>query len=290
MDLEEFKAGTDTLGTVVADTVDNSVLFCLDKKEVMEGWAIYVVVVGDEDPNDRTVLSGEFFKDNDGFVSRTSVDCRGKKVAIVGDEVIDGSIPGFNKVDDNKDGVVTGAAVVGNGDEEKDPSLINVSDNVADTPGDFITELSNGEEGLDDAAKDSDPEVEEELIIMVNKLGVVAVFFWVTSAVDDMWTPDASSDVLATTCVCNTFLLLLLVDHIMLKLLVEVATSGMVLFGADIFRLLSIYSIPSHSNLWATNTFPFGQTKLPIWCSFISVTLTAINRVKFESILKIVWE
>ena len=177
MDLEEFKAGTDTLGTVVADSVDNSVLFCLNKKEVMEGWAIYVVVVGDEDPNDRTVLPGEFFKDNDGFVGRTSVDCRGKKVAIVGDEVIDGSITGFNKVDDNKDGVVTGAAVVGNGDEEKDPSLINVSDNVADTPGDFITELSKGDEGLDDAAKDSDPEVEEELIIMVNKLGVVAVFF-----------------------------------------------------------------------------------------------------------------
>lgn len=76
--------------------------------------------------------------------------------------------------------MVTGAAVVGNGDEEKDPSLINVacvSDNVADTPGDFITELGNGDEGLDDAAKDSDPEVEEELIIMVNKLGVVAVFF-----------------------------------------------------------------------------------------------------------------
>lgn len=37
MDLEEFKAGTDTLGTVVADSVDNSVLFCVAKKEVMEG-------------------------------------------------------------------------------------------------------------------------------------------------------------------------------------------------------------------------------------------------------------
>lgn len=37
MDLEEFKAGTDTLGTVVADSVDNSVLFRLDKKEIMEG-------------------------------------------------------------------------------------------------------------------------------------------------------------------------------------------------------------------------------------------------------------
>lgn len=37
MDLEEFKAGTDTLGTVVADSVDNSVLFCLNEKEFMEG-------------------------------------------------------------------------------------------------------------------------------------------------------------------------------------------------------------------------------------------------------------
>lgn len=117
MDLEEFKVGIDMLGIVVVDSVDNSVLFCVDKKEVMEGWVIYVVVVGDEDFNDRIVLFGEFFKDNDGFVSWIFVDCWGKKVVIVGDEVIDGSIFGFNKVDDNKDGVVIGVVVVGNGDE-----------------------------------------------------------------------------------------------------------------------------------------------------------------------------
>lgn len=61
-----------------------------------------------------------------------------------------------------------------------------------------------------------------------------------------------------------------------LRLFVDVIKFVMVLFG-DIVRFFKIYSIPLHSILWTTNTFPTGQTKFATVSSGNTVSLTATN-------------
>ena len=88
-----------------------------------------------------------------------------------------------------------------------------------------------------------------------------------------MRNPDGCDCMVAATCVRNTVLLVsltcvaeiaTLVGHNVLRLLVDGAINEMVLFGPDMLRFFRIYSIPSHSNMWRTNTSPFGQINEPI--------------------------
>ena len=163
MELEELNTNTETLEAIVADNVGSNALFCVVENDVMDGWAMVVAVVENEDAKDRKVSLGEVCKSNDGVVIRTSVDHRGKNVVFVVDEFINGSTAGFGRVDDNKDDVVTGATTIGNDDVDKDLSPIMVasaSDDAADTPREVITDCSDGDDGSVDAAKDSDPKTE----------------------------------------------------------------------------------------------------------------------------------
>lgn len=148
----------------------------------------------------------------------------------------------------------------------------------------------------DTAPNDTDADIEEvdnnmtwfslgEVSVVGSKVVGLAASVSTTNCLDDAWIPDVWSCLGEVTSVSNAVLfvslkrvveILKFVWCTMLRLFVDAVKNGLVLLG-DIVRLFKIYSIPLHSSLWITNTFPTGQTKLANVFSGNSVSLTAIK-------------
>lgn len=148
----------------------------------------------------------------------------------------------------------------------------------------------------DTAPNDTDADIEEvdnnmtwfslgEVSVVGSKVVGLAASVSTTNCLDDAWIPDVWSCLGEVTSVSNAVLfvslkrvveILKFVWCTMLRLFVDAVKNGLVLLG-DIARLFKIYSIPLHSSLWITNTFPTGQTKLANVFSGNSVSLTAMK-------------